>query len=217
MGRPPKPLEQRERHGRAPGRDSGGRPLPEVVVELPQAAGVPDAPASLRTAERAEECPFLTDDDADGDEAARCGLCEQELALAAWRSLWTNGHSWLSLQRDGRILERLCRAYDEEAHLQRALHEDGPWVSGQRGGLVAHPAVTMIRVLQDRITKWEGLCGFNPSDGGRLGVKVGKVGEKSTLEQLLERRASGRRSPGQSAGARRAKRPTATKRAAAGD
>ncbi|EYR64645.1 hypothetical protein N866_07125 [Actinotalea ferrariae CF5-4] len=215
MGRPPKPLEQRERNGRAPGRDSGGRPLPDVVVELPQAAGVPDAPGTLHTAERAAECPFLAaDDDAD---VGGCDLCEQELALAAWRSLWTNGHSWLSLQRDGRILERLCRAYDEEAHLQRALHEDGPWVSGQRGGLVAHPAVTMLRVLQDRITKWEGLCGFNPSDGGRLGVKVGKVGEKSTLEQLLERRASGRRAAGSGSAPRRAQRPAAKKRAAAGD
>nr|WP_255465757.1 P27 family phage terminase small subunit [Cellulomonas sp. APG4] len=116
------------------------------------------------------------------------------------------------MQRDGRILERLCRAYDEEAHLQRALHEDGPWVAGQRGGLVAHPAVTMLRVLQDRITKWEGLCGFNPSDGGRLGVKVGRVGEKSTLEQLLERRAAGRGAP-----TRRAQRPAARKRAAKSD
>lgn len=65
----------------------------------------------------------------------------------------------------------------------------------------------MLRVLQDRITKWEGLCGFNPSDGGRIGVKVGKVGAKSTLEQLLERRASGRRTAGgkRAAGASRAR------------
>jgi P27 family predicted phage terminase small subunit len=189
MGRPPKPLEQREHNGRSPGRDSGGRPLPEVVVELPKADGVPPAPAGLSSRDRAGECPFAPRDD---DEPQGCELCERDLAVGAWEALWTNGRSWLSLQRDGRILERLCRAYDEEAHLQRALHEDGPWVSGQRGGLVAHPAVTMLRVLQDRITKWEGLCGFNPSDGGRLGVKVGKAGEKSTLEQLIERRTSAR-------------------------
>lgn len=208
MGRPPKPLEQREKTGRAKGRDSGGRPLPEVVVELPQAAGVPDVPSTLRTAERAADCPFLAKD----QEETECGLCKHELAAGAWRMLWTNGGSWLSLQRDGRILERLCRSYDEEAHLQRALHEDGPWVSGQRGGLVAHPAVSMLRVLQDRITKWEGLCGFNPSDGGRLGVKVGRVGEKSTLEQLIERRTAGRAAAG-----RRAQRPTAAARAAKSD
>ncbi|NCT90243.1 P27 family phage terminase small subunit [Cellulomonas sp. APG4] len=215
MGRPPKPLEQREKTGRSKGRDSGGRPLPEVVVELPQASGVPEVPGTLRTADRATECPFLPRDAGEDDEAdgpPGCDICARELAVLAWTSLWTNGGSWLSLQRDGRILERLCRAYDEEAHLQRALHEDGPWVAGQRGGLVAHPAVTMLRVLQDRITKWEGLCGFNPSDGGRLGVKVGRVGEKSTLEQLLERRAAGRGAP-----TRRAQRPAARKRAAKSD
>lgn len=202
MGRPPKPLEQRERNGRSAGRDSGGRPLPEVVVELPRATAVPELPPELSTAGRAEQCPYKADDE------DACTLCAQDLAGAAWVEVWTHGGSWLSLQRDGRILARLCRAYDEESHLQRALWDDGPWVSGQRGGLVAHPAVTMMRVLQDRITKWEGLCGFNPSDGGRLGVKVARVGAKSTLEQLLERRARGR------AGVGRSKRPTAAKRAA---
>lgn len=206
MGRPPQPLEQRERKGRSAGRDSGGRPLTDVVVELPKADGVPEPPLGLSASDRAAECPFVPKD---GDDAA-CELCTRDLPVAAWRALWTNGGSWLSLQRDGRILERLCRAYDEEAHLQRALHEDGPWVSGQRGGLVAHPAVTMLRVLQDRITKWEGLCGFNPSDGGRLGVKVGKVGEKSTLEQLIERRTSRR-------GAADGKRAAPASRARAGN
>lgn len=207
-GRPPKPLEQREKAGRSPGRDSGGRPLPEVVVELPSADSVPEPPAELITSGRAARCPFIVA--GDDDEPATCELCQDNLAVAAWVRMWTNGRSWLSLQRDGQILARLCRAYDEEAHLQRALHEDGPWVSGQRGGLVAHPAVTMIRVLQDRITKWEGLCGFNPSDGGRLGVKVSKVGAKSTLEQLLERRASGR------ASASRPQRSSTTARARKG-
>ncbi|MGN8245247.1 P27 family phage terminase small subunit [Cellulomonas soli] len=168
-----------------------------MVVELPKADAVPEPPAGLSSVARSGECPF-----ADRESEEPCELCMRDLAVATWTLLWTNGRSWLSLQRDGRILERLCRAYDEEAHLQRALHEDGPWVSGQRGGLVAHPAVTMLRVLQDRITKWEGLCGFNPSDGGRLGVKVGKTGEKSTLEQLIERRTRGR----QAAGGQRASR-----------
>lgn len=137
VGRPPKPVEQKERSGRAPGRDSGGRPLPEVVVELPSADAVPEAPSSLHSSPRAEECPFIAQ--GDDEEESACSLCEADLALRAWTTIWTNGRSWLSMQRDGRILERLCRAYDEEAHLQRALHVDGPWVAGQRGGLVAHP------------------------------------------------------------------------------
>lgn len=193
MGRPPKPLEQRERAGRSPGRDSGGRKLPEVVTQLPSPSDVPDAPTELLSADRATACPFATEvSGGERDGEATCLVCETDLAAETWRRLWTNGKSWLSMQRDRDILLRLCKAYAEEAHLRHALDEDGPFVKGQRGGLVAHPAVSMLRVLEDRITKWEGLCGFNPSDGGRIGVKVGGAGAKSTLEQLLEKRTQGR-------------------------
>jgi len=207
MGRPPRPVEQKERIGRAPGRDSGGRSLPETVVELPSAGGVPQIPDVLWSSERSRDCAFRPDS---ADPTIGCSICEQDIAVAAWREMWTQGQSWLSVQRDRQILERLCKAYVEEAHLRSALDEDGPFVKGQRGGLVAHPAVSMLRVLEQQITKWEGLCGFNPSDGGRLGVKVGKQKGASDAESVVARRTARR-------AARAAERPARDRRAAAGD
>jgi len=210
MARPPKPVEQKELGGRSPGRDSGGRPLPETVVELPSAAGVPQIPDDLYTSDRAKTCAFLPLDEEDPRAGVGCSICEADLAVAVWREMWTQGQAWLSVQRDRRILERLCKAYVEEAHLRSALDEDGPFVKGQRGGLVAHPAVAMLRVLEQQITKWEGLCGFNPSDGGRLGVKVGKAKGASDAETVIARRAARRAD-------RAAQRPTRDRRAAGGD
>jgi P27 family predicted phage terminase small subunit len=196
--------------------------LPETVVELPSASGVPEPPAELVTSARAHLCSFRTvpgdDDDGDGltspDAArwrppnpARCAICEADIAVAVWREMWTQGAGWLSVQRDRRILERLCKGYVEESHLRSAVDEDGPFVKGQRGGLVAHPAVSMLRVLEQQLTKWEGLCGFNPSDGGRLGVKVTKQKGTSALEDLIRKRAESReRRP-----AERPARPTRAK------
>ncbi len=178
-------------------------------MELPSAGGVPQIPDDLFTSARARTCAFLPVDEDDPREPV-CGICESDLAVAVWREMWTQGQAWLSVQRDRRILERLCKAYVEEAHLRSALDEDGPFVKGQRGGLVAHPAVTMLRVLEVQITKWEGLCGFNPSDGGRLGVKVGKAKGASDAESVVARRANRR-------AARAAQRPARTRRSAVGD
>lgn len=186
-GRPPKPIEQKRRNGRTPGRDSGGRKLPELasVTALPGADGIPPAPDELKTARRAQRCP-----DRARDNENECEICKQEVAVDAWRRLWTAGQAWLSPQTDLDVLTMLCRAYDEQAHHERVLEEDGRYVKGQRGGLVAHPAVAMLRGVQDRITRWQSLCGFTPSDRGRLGV--GEIRRGATpLEQLLEKRASG--------------------------
>lgn len=210
VGRPPRPVEQKELAGRSPGRDSGGRLLPETVVELPSAGGVPQIPDGLFTSPKSRTCAFLPVEEDDPRGEAACEICESDLAVAVWREMWTQGQAWLSVQRDRRILERLCKAYVEEAHLRSALDEDGPFVKGQRGGLVAHPAVAMLRVLEQQITKWEGLCGFNPSDGGRLGVKVGKAKGASDAESVVARRAARRQ-------ARTAQRPARTRRAASGD
>jgi P27 family predicted phage terminase small subunit len=210
MGRPPRPVEQKELTGRSPGRDSGGRLLPETVVELPTAGGVPQIPDDLFTSQRARTCAFLPLDEDDPRAGLGCQICEADLAVAVWREMWTQGQAWLSVQRDRRILERLCKAYVEEAHLRSALDEDGPFVKGQRGGLVAHPAVAMLRVLEQQITKWEGLCGFNPSDGGRLGVKVKNPKGASDAETVLDRRANRR-------AARAAQRSARPGRAAGGN
>jgi hypothetical protein len=144
-GRPPKPLEQRRRTGRSPGRDSGGRPLPDgaTVTALPgvmQPDGslqIPHAPAALCTAERAIVCPYR---DRSGPEALECPVCLAETGRETWVRLWTAGKTWLSPATDLDIMLDLCRGYDEIAHHRHVLDVDGPYVKGQRGGLVAHPA-----------------------------------------------------------------------------
>lgn len=216
-GRTPKPVEQKAAVGRSPGRDSGGRALPETVAELPSSAEVPPVPPSLVTAMDADRCPSVKGAEPAGEE---CEICLDDLAVAAWQELWTSGRQWLSVQRDGRVLRRLCLAYVEEAHLRARLAEDGPFVSGQRGGLVAHPAVTMLRVLETAITKWEGLCGFNPSDGGRIGIRVGRQqqGGGAAVEQAVRARNEARAErSARAAGARPARGRARKARAADSD
>lgn len=186
MGRPPKPLEQRRRTGRSPGRDSGGRPLPGIatVTALPMAEdGPPATPADLLTAQRAGSCPYR-DRTADKD----CPVCLLEHGREAWVRLWTAGKTWLSPQTDWDIMVDLCQGYDEEAHHRFVLAEDGAYVKGQRGGLVAHPAQAMLRAVVAEMSRLRGLCGFTPSDRGRLGVGEVKKGT-SELQKLLEKRA----------------------------
>jgi P27 family predicted phage terminase small subunit len=197
-GRPPKPLEQRRRTGRSPGRDSGGRPLPNVasVTALPGVIGpdgtlaIPRTPDDLLTGQRARTCPFrdravLTPADTQG-----CEVCLSEHGREAWERLWTAGQAWLSPSTDWDIMLNLCQLADEEAHHRAVLAEDGHYVKGQRGGLVAHPAHRMLRSCVAEGTRLAGLCGFTPSDRGRLGVGEVKRGT-SALQQLLERRAGG--------------------------
>ena len=88
MGRPPKPLEQKRMTGRSPGRDSGGRKLPEVAVvtALPMAAGVPDPPADLL-------------------------LDGQRL----WERAWGAAITWLSPDSDMEAVEQACRLADDMA------------------------------------------------------------------------------------------------------
>jgi phage terminase small subunit len=88
MGRPPKPLEQKRRTGRSPGRDTGGRklPSPSNVVALPPAVGVPPYPADL-------------------------GLAGKRL----WDRAWKAAITWLSPDSDGESVEEACRLADDLA------------------------------------------------------------------------------------------------------
>jgi hypothetical protein len=89
LGRPPKPVEQKRRVGRAPGRDSGGRKLPEPrdVVALPMGpAGGPEMPADLL-------------------------LPGREL----WAQVWTDGLSWISPVTDLAEATEACRLADDVA------------------------------------------------------------------------------------------------------
>ncbi len=90
MGRPPKPLEVKRRTGRAPGRDSGGRLLPQVVVALPMSGDVPEPPTDL-------------------------GLEGREL----WGKAWAAAITWLSEDSDWTAVVNACRAADDLSTARR--------------------------------------------------------------------------------------------------
>jgi P27 family predicted phage terminase small subunit len=192
MGRPPKPIEEKRRNGRSAGRDSGGRKLPasSTITQLPGSSDTPPVPAELSTKDLAGKC-FIARGRRMDDDPQPCEACLAEPGVEAWNRLWSAGRSWLSVATDIDVLKRICKARIDEAHLRIALAEDGPHVAGQRGGLVAHPAFSQLRMLNAEVVKLESLCGFNPSDRSRLGVA--EVKGASAFEQLLTRRAAPRR------------------------
>ena len=49
----------------------------------------------------------------------------------------------------------------------------------------ANPAVSQLRKIEELITRYEGLCGFTPSDRSRLGLA--EVKTASALDQLIAR------------------------------
>lgn len=101
----------------------------------------------------------------------------------AWRRLWDVGGSWLSPVADAAILTRLCQAYDEAAELRARIEQDGHFSTGSMGQTVAHPAVAMLRKLEELITRYESLCGLTPSDRSRLGLALMKA--QSRLDAFL--------------------------------
>lgn len=190
-GRPAKPLESKRRTGRSQGRDAGGRKLPEPtnVVALPGAGDrIPPAPPELLTKDHAPDC---------GDnplEKDPCPVCLDEPGRRLWEQLWTEGKAWLSTGVDGQLLlAQICSGRAEEAHHLARLKADGHYVRGQRGGVVRHPAVSMLRGVRAEMVRTASLCGFTPSDRSRLGL--GEVKREPTpLEALLARKAAGRQS-----------------------
>lgn len=153
-----KPVEQKRRTGRSEGRDSGGRLLPVPSVELEAADGVPPVPVTLA-----------------------------EHGRAVWTRLWAAGQGWLSPQTDLDIMTRLCEAHDERSAIRRELADTGYLVSGSQGQPRPNPLIRTLRELEAQLTKLEALCGFNPSDRGRLGYA--EVKKASKLDDLLARRA----------------------------
>lgn len=108
------------------------------------------------------------------------------LGRRAWRSYWTLGSTWLSRKTDLQILTRLCRACDEEQALRKLVEQHGHLTKNRFGDLVANPAVTQLRKLEELITRYEGLCGFTPSDRSRLGMA--EITRESKLDQLISSR-----------------------------
>src|SRR5882757_3926280 len=109
-GRPRKPIEQKRKTGRSPGRDAGGRTLPVAAVALPAVAGLPPAPESLGP-----------------------------LGRVVWDRLWSAGQGWLSITTDIDLVTRLCQAHDEREAMRRRIDVDGFMVEGSQGQPRPHP------------------------------------------------------------------------------
>ncbi|MCC7105963.1 MAG: phage terminase small subunit P27 family [Chloroflexi bacterium] len=130
------------------------------LAVMPSTGGIPRAPRGLKTEGR-----------------------------RAWRVFWQLGEPWLSPRTDAKLIERLCRAYDEEAELTAALAKTSPVLKTEQGAVVANPLVGQLRKLQELILRMEGLCGFTPSDRSRLGMA--EVQRVSKLDQILRNRGAG--------------------------
>jgi P27 family predicted phage terminase small subunit len=156
---PRKPVEQKRLTGRSPGRDAGGRPLPEPVVDvLADAAGAPPAPASLKAAGRDE-----------------------------WQRLWTAGRGWLSPELDAMVMERLCQNHDLRQEMLAYVERDGLTVAGYKGQPRPHPLLSEIRALESEMRRVEVECGFTPASRSKLGCS--EVRRVSKLDEMRRRRA----------------------------
>lgn len=165
MPGPPKtPLEERRRKGRTPGRDSGGRKLPdpENVVPLRGVDGtMPSPPPSLAE---------------DGPGAER------------WTRIWREA-KWLSPATDIDIVERICIGEDLVAGMRSALAEEGFYVTGSQGQVRPNPLLAQVRAQLGQMLQMERECGLTPSARGDLGVA--EVTDKSNpLEQILQQAAA---------------------------
>lgn len=109
-----------------------------------------------------------------------------ETGREVWDRLWTAGQAWLSPQTDRDILTRLCQAHDQREEMREELENIGYLVAGSMGQTRINPVVPALRALESQMTTLESLCGFNPSDRGRLGYA--EVKRQSKLEELFARR-----------------------------
>lgn len=152
-----KPLEVKRRTGRTPDTDSGGRKLPVPVVALVAVATIPRAPATL------------------GDSGR-----------AVWDRLWTAGQAWLSPTLHLDILTRLCEAHDEREAIRAQIIQDGYMVEGSTGKQRSNPLFARLTVVEDQMTRWETLCGFNPAAMSKLGYA--EIKAVSELDKMMSRR-----------------------------
>lgn len=166
-GRPPRPVEQKRKTGVRPGRDSGGRKLPDPPSNVHALPSV------------AERIPELPDT-----------LLEDGPGARRWQRLWRESRAWLNPGVDHHILVRLCEAEDMRDGMKKALAAEGFYVTGSQGQTRPNPLIDKLSRLDDQITKYEQLCGLTPSDRGRLGVgEVQGEADASPLAAILARAA----------------------------
>lgn len=173
-GPPKKPLEQRRRTGTHPGRDSGGRKLPDApklepgnLVSLPGCGtDIPPLPDTLLE---------------DGPGADR------------WRRLWTEAKSWIARSDiDGVV--RICELEDLRAGMRSALAEDGYRVKGSQGQMRPNPLIAQLRATDGQLLQLEVQYGLTPASRGAQGVGEVRSETASALDAILQRQAARSRS-----------------------
>lgn len=166
----PRPVEQKRLNGRSPGRDSGGRKLPDATVVALPGAG-----------ERTPPVPGH--------------LVPEGVGAARWERLWREAGAWLSVATDIDVVTRLCELEDLRDAMHAQLAQDGLMVKGSTGQSRTHPLIDKIRALDEQLLKYERECGLTPSARGSLGV-----GEVTAAESKLEAVMRNHARRGQAAG-----------------
>jgi P27 family predicted phage terminase small subunit len=100
--------------------------------------------------------------------------------------LWTAGQAWLSVKLHLDILTRLCEAHDERDAIRTQISQDGYMVPGSKGQMRPHPLLGRLTVVEDQMTRWETLCGFNPAAMSKLGYA--EIRAASELDKMMSRR-----------------------------
>jgi P27 family predicted phage terminase small subunit len=135
------PIDRKRLTGRSPGRDSGGRPLPDhQMVVLPGQVSPPPVPEGLGAAGR-----------------------------SAWARLWSAA-PWLAPDTDTDLMFLLCAAYDQWDAMHDRISEDGLMVTGSTGQQRSHPLLTQLRALEGSMTRWMRSLGFTPLSRSQLGA-----------------------------------------------
>lgn len=96
---------------------------------------------------------------------------------ALWSRVFDQGETWISPQLDVDLLERVCRALDRAAELDRAFIADP----------TDRKLVMSINETDRLIMTGLGLLGFTPADRARLGLAV--IKRESIVEELSRMRS----------------------------
>jgi P27 family predicted phage terminase small subunit len=151
------PVEVKRMHGRGPGKDSAGRPLPASVVVLPAPEAIPPPPEHL---------------------------CET--GRGHWDRIWRQAAAWLS-ESDAGAAERYCWLFDWLDVMREAVVEQGLTVRGSTGQPTAHPLLARIEAANSELRLLEGRLGLDPSARSALGVaevqRVSKLTEMMRRQQ----------------------------------
>ena len=85
-----------------------------------------------------------------------------------WRDVWRFAAPWLSEASNVEIVGRLCRAYEEYYDLLDKLAKTSILTKGSMGQPLVNPLWHMKELVEQRITRYESLCGLTPSDMQRF-------------------------------------------------